>query len=134
MGHAVLESYSRILETLAFTVLSRIEDVMSADSQARGSSNAEKKNSLKERTVSDKVAAAPKEDGGGEAETPNSKTLLDFMGWNAEQGETDGKKANDENADTKTLVKQENIAPNKKLSYIERLEVLGGSRSPTARH
>lgn len=131
MGHAVLESYSRILETLAFTVLSRIEDVMSADAQARGSSNAEKKNSLKERTISDKVAA-PKED--GESETPNSKTLLDFMGWNAEQGETDGKKANDENAETKTLTKQENIMPNKKLSYIERLEILGGSRSPTARH
>lgn len=133
MGHAVLESYSRILETLAFTVLSRIEDVMSADSQARGSANAEKKNSLKERTISDKVAAAPKEDG-GESETPNSKTLLDFMGWNAEQGETDGKKANDENVETKTLTKQENIVPNKKLSYIERLEILGGSRSPTARH
>ncbi|XP_057773110.1 rho guanine nucleotide exchange factor 8-like [Salvia miltiorrhiza] len=132
VGHAVLESYSRILETLAFTVLSRIEDVMSADAQARGSANAEKTKSLKERTVSEKVAVAKEET---ESETPNSKTLLDFMGWNVEQqGETDGKKANDENADAKTLTKQENIVPNKKLSYIERLEILGGSRSPTARH
>lgn len=133
MGHAVLESYSRILETLAFTVLSRIEDVMSADAQARGSAaNAEKTKSIKERTVSEKVAGAKEET---ESETPNSKTLLDFMGWNVEQqGETDGKKANDENADAKTLTKQENVTPNKKLSYIERLEVLGGSRSPTARH
>ncbi|KAH6758814.1 RHO guanyl-nucleotide exchange factor 8 [Perilla frutescens var. frutescens] len=129
VGHAILESYSRILETLAFTVLSRVEDVMNADTQARGSI-AEKKNSIKERTISEKITDK-KED--TESETPNSKTLLDFMGWNMEQGETDGKNANDENTD-KTLSKAENIITNKKLSYIERLEILGGSRSPTSRH
>lgn len=127
VGHAVLESYSRILETLAFTVLSRVEDVMNADTQARGSS-AEKKNSMKERSISEKKEET-------ESETPNSKTLLDFMGWDKDQqqGETDGKNANDENTD-KTLSKAENVITNKKLSYIERLEILGGSRSPTSRH
>ncbi|XP_047952461.1 rop guanine nucleotide exchange factor 9-like, partial [Salvia hispanica] len=58
VGHAVLESYSRILETLAYTVLSRIDDVMSADAQARGSATAEKTKSIK---VSDKVVVAKEE-------------------------------------------------------------------------
>lgn len=79
MGHAVLESYSRILETLAYTVLSRIEDVMTADAQARGSATAEKTKSIK---VSDKVAVAKEET---ESET--------------QQRETEGKTANDEIAD-----------------------------------
>ncbi|XP_042024343.1 rop guanine nucleotide exchange factor 9-like [Salvia splendens] len=79
VGHAVLESYSRILETLAYTVLSRIEDVMSADAQARGSATAEKTKSIK---VSDKVAVAMEET---ESET--------------QQRETEGKTANDKNAD-----------------------------------
>ncbi|KAG6398085.1 hypothetical protein SASPL_139536 [Salvia splendens] len=77
VGHAVLESYSRILETLAFTVLSRIEDVMSADAQARGSATAEKTKSIK---VSDKVAVAKEE-------------------TEQQQRETEGKTTNDENAD-----------------------------------
>ncbi|KAL1551534.1 rho guanine nucleotide exchange factor 8-like [Salvia divinorum] len=107
VGYAILESYSRILETLAFTVLSRIEDVMSADAQAKGLASMEKTKSIKEEA------------------DPISK---DATETNAEQqGETDGKKANDENAELKS-------APTKKLSYTERLDVLGGSRSPTARH
>ena len=78
MGYAILESYSRILETLAFTVLSRIEDVMSADAQAKGSANIEKTKSIKEET--------------------DSKPLVDGTETNTEQqGEADGKKANDEN-------------------------------------
>ena len=39
VGHAVLESYSRILESLAFTVLSRIEDVLLADQQTQNPSH-----------------------------------------------------------------------------------------------
>ncbi|KAA8540405.1 hypothetical protein F0562_024676 [Nyssa sinensis] len=38
LDKAILESYSRILESLAFTVLSRIDDVLQADSAARNSS------------------------------------------------------------------------------------------------
>ena len=77
VGHAVLESYSRILETLAYTVLSRIDDVMSADAQARGSATAEKTKSIK---VSDKVVVAKEE-------------------TEQQQRETEGKTASDENAD-----------------------------------
>ncbi|KAG6425926.1 hypothetical protein SASPL_110135 [Salvia splendens] len=84
VGYAILESYSRILETLAFTVLSRIEDVMSADAQAKGSANIEKTKSIKED-----MESVP-------------KTLVDGAETNTEQqGEADGKKANDENAEAK---------------------------------
>ncbi|KAL0415222.1 UNVERIFIED_CONTAM: Rho guanine nucleotide exchange factor 8 [Sesamum latifolium] len=127
VGHAILESYSRIIESLAFTVLSRIEDVMHADALARGPSNAEqRRNHTKERP--------PKEDTEhvNPAETPTSKTLLDFMGWNLDHGETET--AKDSNGDAKHLSKPENIVTNKKMSYIEKLENLGGLRSPTARH
>ncbi|KAL0441522.1 UNVERIFIED_CONTAM: Rop guanine nucleotide exchange factor 12 [Sesamum radiatum] len=129
VGHAILESYSRIIESLAFTVLSRIEDVMHADSLARGPSNAEhKRNQTKERP--------PKEDPEhvNPAETPTSKTLLDFMGWNLDQGETETGKNLKDDADAKHLSKPANIVTNKKISYIEKLENLGGLRSPTARH
>jgi hypothetical protein len=35
VGFAILESYSRTLESLAFTVMSRIEDVLHADAVSR---------------------------------------------------------------------------------------------------
>ncbi|MBA0555169.1 hypothetical protein Golob_014224 [Gossypium lobatum] len=62
IGHAILESYSRIIESLAFSILSRIEDVLHADSLAQSSSS----NSDDDAT---RLSSA---------ETP---TLLDFMGW-----------------------------------------------------
>lgn len=63
-------------------------------------------------------------------ETPTSMTLLDFMGWNFEQEESDTKK----DVDSKVLAKPAKIVMNKKFSSIERLDNLGCSRSPTARH
>ncbi|KAI3463329.1 hypothetical protein Pfo_019992 [Paulownia fortunei] len=135
VGQAILESYSRIIESLAFTVLSRIEDVMHADSLARNPSSAEQKRfPFKEPSPimgSEKLPNA-KED--NSAETPTSMTLLDFMGWNLDNGETETKKDLQDEVDTKHLSKPPNIVTNKKISYIERLENLGGSRSPTARH
>jgi len=62
-------------------------------------------------------------------EMPTSMTLLDFMGWNLDQGESDANK----DVDAKVLSKPANIVTNKKFSYIERLENLGCTRSPTAR-
>lgn len=63
-------------------------------------------------------------------ETPTSMTLLDFMGWNFEQGESDAKK----DVDSKVLAKPAKIVMNKKFSFIERLDNSGCTRSPTARH
>lgn len=70
VGLAILESYSRVLESLANTVMTRIEDVLYADLMTRD------------------PAVAPSSTAGEEpgklscaANTPNSRTLLDFMGW-----------------------------------------------------
>ncbi|KAL6559895.1 hypothetical protein OROGR_005012 [Orobanche gracilis] len=132
VGHAILESYSRIIESLAFTVLSRIEDVMQADTLARNNAE-QKKPTVKERT--EKTPNAKEEpERLSCAETPTSKTLLDFMGWNLDREETDTKKDPQDDFEMKHLNKPDNIITNKKISYIERLQNLSGTRSPTERH
>lgn len=122
VGHAILESYSRIIESLAFTVLSRIDDVMLIDSQAAKQASGDQV----------KAFTPPKsstEENGGE--TPNSKTtLLDFMGW--ENGETEAKKEAQEEADAPPPIKPATIATNKR--FLEKLENLSGMRSPSSRH
>ncbi|KAJ8768751.1 hypothetical protein K2173_023655 [Erythroxylum novogranatense] len=90
VGQAILESYSRIIESLAYTILSRIEDVIYADSQVQSPPSGPN-DKVEEDT--EKISS----------ETPTSKTLLDFMGWN-------------------------------KSSYLEKLHILSGLKSPTARH
>ncbi|KAK8698466.1 hypothetical protein V6N13_114583 [Hibiscus sabdariffa] len=67
VGHAILESYSRVIESLAFSIMSRIEDVLHADDLIQESLLARSSNS------DDEVARL------SSSERP---TLLDFMGWN----------------------------------------------------
>ncbi|XP_043723822.1 rho guanine nucleotide exchange factor 8-like [Telopea speciosissima] len=147
VGQAVLESYSRILESLAFTVMSRIEDVLYADSLAKDPSLAE---SGRKPSVDSlpSIGCVKFPDPEEEIQklnsigTPTSMTLSDFMGWHLDQGETEPKKDTSESIDDnwkedeeKPMTKPANInVTNKKLSYIEKLEILGGLRSPTARH
>lgn len=130
VGQAILESYSRTLESLAFTVMSRIEDVIYADNQAQNQSLSSKRNPSMDSI--DQL----------ESETPNSMTLSDFMGWNLEQGgeTTEVKKNNsmgnldeifNKGQGDKFMAKPGTILTNKKFSYIENL---GGLRSPTSRH
>lgn len=122
VGHAILESYSRIIESLAFTVLSRIDDVMLIDSQARNDSGGNQATAFTPpKPLSD-------ENGG---ETPNSKTtLLDFMGW--ENGEVEAKKEAGEEADSVQAIKPATMATNRR--FLEKLENLSALRSPTSRH
>ncbi|KAK7335933.1 hypothetical protein VNO80_28078 [Phaseolus coccineus] len=132
VGQAVLESYSRILESLAFTVLSRIDDVLQADFQIQCQNiqlSARRMNS---------ISRPPKEEiDKGSAEAPGSMTLSDFMGWGSDQEESTLKKdpyaIPDElyNDDDPKQQKLPNVVTNKKMSYLENL---GVSRSPTARH
>lgn len=95
MGHAVLESYSRVLESLANTVMSRIEDVLYADSVTQDPSLAIAKwNPSAESSPQQPLSGMSTPRGESEmlssaAETPTSMTLSDFMGWNMEQGEGD---------------------------------------------
>ncbi|XP_012073374.3 rop guanine nucleotide exchange factor 12 [Jatropha curcas] len=131
IGHAILESYSRILESLAYTVLSRIEDVLYADYVTRNPSYAgQKRNPLKE------TPQEPLKDELSRKSSEGSMTLLDFMGWNLELNEGI-KKESSGNSDE--MIKEEikltekiaNIVTMKKSSYLDNL---GGVKSPTARH
>ncbi|XP_065868327.1 rop guanine nucleotide exchange factor 12 [Euphorbia lathyris] len=132
VGQALLESYSRILESLAYTVMSRIEDVLYADYVTRNPSCAgQSRNSFKD-TSQENLMMMDDASGG---ETPNAMTLSDFMGWNFDSNE-DAKK---EPGNSEEIVKEDmkfsekiaNIVTIRKPSYLENL---GGQRSPTARH
>ncbi|KAK9706001.1 hypothetical protein RND81_07G098200 [Saponaria officinalis] len=119
VGHAVLESYSRVLESLAAAILNRIDDVIYADAIVSKLSL----NSSSE-TLSPPLS-------------PTSMTLSDFMGWNVDQGakiKISGKfnEIFKEYENEKLMVKTPR--EQKKISYLERLEQWGGLRSPTARH
>ncbi|XP_039066222.1 rho guanine nucleotide exchange factor 8-like [Hibiscus syriacus] len=70
VGHAILESYSRILESLAFNVMSRIEDVLHADSLSQISSP--------ERSEGSSISSDEDAMAKSAADAP---TLSDFMGW-----------------------------------------------------
>lgn len=124
MGHSVLESYSRVLESLAAAILNRIDDVIYADNLASKSSGNESEENL-----------SPTEEKSG---TPTSKTLLDFMGWNIDQGDETKKNSGDFDDFVKDQEHEKILAKtppeNKKISYLEKLEHWGGLRSPTARH
>ncbi|KAF3783879.1 Rop guanine nucleotide exchange factor 9 [Nymphaea thermarum] len=136
VGHSIIESYSRVLESLAFTVLSRIDDVLFVDSLTRSPSLAHQNNSPgKPPNTVEKVKKINSMEGGG-----NGMTLSDFMGWQVDQ-ETDSDKQDQTgnpqdmmHKDAKLFVKPANIVTTKKISYIEKLENLGGLRSPTSRH
>ncbi|XP_054792742.1 rop guanine nucleotide exchange factor 12-like [Prosopis cineraria] len=137
VGQAVLESYSRILESLAFTVLSRIEDVLHADYQTQNPSKNAKRSALRGVPKSPSPTPSKQESDTGAAETPVSMTLSDFMGWEGDAGDSDMKKdsqvvTDDLCKDTEgKMQKLPNIDTNKKVSYLENL---GGMRSPTSRH
>ncbi|XP_010430050.1 PREDICTED: rop guanine nucleotide exchange factor 12-like [Camelina sativa] len=112
VGQAVLESYSRILESLAYTVLSRIDDVLEAD-----------------RAVNKRSPPIESE----EETLVGSMTLSDFMGWDFDQaGQGNGDLESKKDVSDDQLVKEKLPAvTTKKTSY---LETLGGVKSPTARH
>ncbi|GMI94818.1 ROP (rho of plants) guanine nucleotide exchange factor 9 [Hibiscus trionum] len=121
VGHAILESYSRTLESLAFNVMSRIEDVLHADCLAQISSPARSEGSS---GSSDEDAVAT-----SATDTP---TLSDFMGWgiaSRRRNSTDleiyfkGDIDND---------KKPSKPGSKKSEYLEKLESCG-IRSPNAR-
>ncbi|KOM44515.1 hypothetical protein LR48_Vigan05g212000 [Vigna angularis] len=126
VGQAVLESYSRILESLAFTVLSRIDDVLQADFQIQchNISAGKSRISMPPKEEMEKVTT----------EAPGSMTLSDFMGWGSDQEDSTLKKDPSDDLckdeDTKPQ-KLANVVTSKKMSYLENL---GATRSPTARH
>ncbi|KAK8957490.1 Rho guanine nucleotide exchange factor 8 [Platanthera zijinensis] len=139
VGQSVLESYSRILETLAYTIMSRIEDVLYADQLALDPS---KKNSSRKLSISDSEAFPPRKlDPKPEIKKPDSMdqqtsfTLSDYMGWALDQDpESEKRDSGSPTEEESQLKKPPVVATHKKFSYIEKLESFGGLRSPTARH
>ncbi|KAI4380022.1 hypothetical protein MLD38_006257 [Melastoma candidum] len=141
VGQSILESYSRVIESLAYTVLSRIEDVLFADSVARNPQQEKpdpgsSRNSSPLRDPTNQTSDDELETG---LSAQNSMTLLDFMGWqdgaadtkSKDTEENTGKIAEDESDDS--LSKTTRSSKIKK-SYLERLENLSNLRSPTARN
>ncbi|KAI0524358.1 hypothetical protein KFK09_003725 [Dendrobium nobile] len=142
VGQSVLESYSRILETLAFTVMSMIEDVLLADQLAQDpSKNSNRKLSLSDSDWAPLKKLDPKEEMKklDLMESPTETTLSDFMGWGLEQDlENDKQKPAGSpedilGLDELKLKKPPNVVTQKKFSYIEKLENFGGWGSPAAR-
>ncbi|XP_022755037.1 rho guanine nucleotide exchange factor 8-like [Durio zibethinus] len=125
VGHAILESYSRILESLAFTVMSRIEDVLYADSltQTSSASPASSENS------------SSNEEDAARMSTSETPTLSDFMGWDiasAKSNSSDLEIYFKGDHDKKTSKPPLSSTP-KKASHLEKLENFSGLRSPKAR-
>ncbi|XP_020585742.1 rho guanine nucleotide exchange factor 8-like [Phalaenopsis equestris] len=130
VGQAVLESYSRVLESLAYTVMSRIEDVLYADQLAQDPI---------EKLYSRSSSKLKEEMENEDSEQRTSMTLSDYMGWPFEQVNGNEKTAPGNFEDLFTseeseLKKLPKIVTPKKVSYIEKVENLGGLRSPTSRH
>lgn len=127
--------------------MSRIEDVLYADSLTRAPSQPKKSNRKLSMDSSPLPPKSPKPSSEevedlNSSETPTSKTLLDFMGWNIAQGENDANK-NETKLDEENYINTEEsdkllskpaIITTKKFSYLEKIENLSGLRSPTARH
>ncbi|XP_008793048.2 rho guanine nucleotide exchange factor 8 isoform X1 [Phoenix dactylifera] len=146
VGHSILESYSRVLESLAFTVISRIEDVLYADSLAQDPTlgGTKKRPTLTDtEPVTGKVKVLDPQaeiEKLNQMEAPASMTLSDFMGWQVEQDSETKKKDSgnleemSNSEDGKLMKKPPPIVTNKKFSYIEKIEILGGLRSPSSLH
>ncbi|XP_042395299.1 rho guanine nucleotide exchange factor 8-like [Zingiber officinale] len=140
VGQSILESYSRVLESLAFNVMSQIDDVLYADSLIQDPpNNSTRRRSLTDSEVGPVKRLDPKKEMEKLNEAPNSMTLSDFMGWNFNP---DSEMENNNLMSTEEIPhkndvkmkKPPNIVTNKKLSYLEKLENLKALRSPTSRH
>ncbi|GJM89726.1 hypothetical protein PR202_ga05941 [Eleusine coracana subsp. coracana] len=132
VGLAILESYSRTLESLAFTVMSRIEDVLNADLATQDHKDVEsmKMSSLSPDDTDQVVSDAKAEVEKFRRMEPVSTTLFDFVGPRDHDTSTYGK---EEDAMGPKLTKVSSVAT-RRFSYLEKLEHLGGTRSPISRH
>nr|XP_043626063.1 rho guanine nucleotide exchange factor 8-like [Erigeron canadensis] len=133
VGHAILESYSRVLESLASTVMNRIEDVLYADNVAQDPSLLASRKPLEESN-----GQIGQNQGQTPTGSPTSLTLSDFMGWSIDQegASTTNSNSTPKSEDTepeKYQSKSAKILARTKNSYMEKLEAYK-LRSPTTRH
>ncbi|XP_010479729.1 PREDICTED: rop guanine nucleotide exchange factor 11 [Camelina sativa] len=128
VGLAILESYSRVLESLAHTVMSRIEDVLYADQLTQEPTN----NAPSKNRYIVKENEKPKDERLSFSEDIASGTLSDVMQWGNNKN-NEPKKESYFGGEKPLFSKVTGIMTNnnKKSSY---LESLGTMRSPTARY
>lgn len=145
MGQAILESYSRVIESLAYTVLSRIDDVLYVDSMTKNPSLASSGQTFSLDSLPVSEQTSPNSEDGlrslNSSGTPPSMTLSDFMGWNSNKIGSDVKRTNStgdlenlKEKDEKASIKSPRVRTPKKNYYLDKLEYLNAIRSPIARH
>ncbi|KAI3945227.1 hypothetical protein MKX01_034988 [Papaver californicum] len=133
VGQSILESYSRVLESLAYTVTSRIDDVLYADSLTQNPSLAISKR-IQSMDITPKAQGLvkfPEEeiDKVNSTEIPSPMTLLDFIDWSTQSDKTPKKNEEMDNLeeflndkDGKGMTKPASInVLTKKASYVESL-------------
>ncbi|CAH2036473.1 unnamed protein product [Thlaspi arvense] len=124
VGLAILESYSRVLESLAHTVMSKIEDVLYADQLTQEPTNGASKNRYTVREAEKERSSF--------SEDMASGTLSDVMQWGNKNNNEMKKESFFGDREKPLLSKVTGIMTNnKKSSY---LDSLGTMRSPTARY
>lgn len=112
--------------------MSRIEDVLYADTVARETPKEQSIENHSEKIETDKLSSNDTED---------PKTLSEFMGWEVDKGNfytrsTAIKESccKEEEDNINLMSKPGRVLTPKKISYLEKLENLSALRSPTARH
>ncbi|KAI3933173.1 hypothetical protein MKW92_014858 [Papaver armeniacum] len=134
VGQSILESYSRVLESLAYTVTSRIDDVLYADSLTQNPALAISKRMLSMDTTPKALGLVKFSEEEIEkvssTEIPSPMTLLDFIDWSAEQSDKTPKKNEEldnleeflKDKDGKGVTKPASInVLTKKASYVDSL-------------
>ncbi|XP_074557433.1 rop guanine nucleotide exchange factor 12-like [Curcuma longa] len=125
VGLAILESYSRVLESLAFTVISRIEDVLRADNLARNPPEEDVKR--KSPKIEPEPVKAEEVIQFQKLASNDSMTLSDFMDWQMDQ---DAQESNEDSGTVdnapgldgaKSGKKSPKVAPNKRYYYLDKL-------------
>ncbi|AES76825.2 putative PRONE domain-containing protein [Medicago truncatula] len=139
VGQAILESYSRVIESLAYTVLSRIDDVLYVDSMTKNPSLAasSRRFSLDSLPMSDQTSPNSEDSGIGRmssSDTPPSMTLSDFMGWTKGDLKRTNSTSDLEDLKEKDEKVLNKLGTPKKNYYLDKLEYLNAIRSPIARH
>jgi hypothetical protein len=122
VGYAILESYSRTLESLAFAVLSRIEDVLHADAVARDPKRAKSRR----RTSLE----SPLLDATAEAETAHHHSAVHWPDQDLEDGDRNPQ-ASEDNGGGK--LKRVHRVATKKFLHSQKIDVANGLRSFTQR-
>ncbi|TVU35562.1 hypothetical protein EJB05_17458 [Eragrostis curvula] len=126
VGYAILESYSRTLESLAFAVVSRIEDVLHADAIARDPMRAK---SRRRPSLVDFPESLALDAQAEQAERVHNNSVH-WQEQDLEDGNTHSKGADGGGSKLKTVPR----APTRKIWHIQKLENVGGGlRSFTLR-